>query len=565
MAAPPKTPSSLLTQLTLSSPSASSARPSTYRSLLKSWKKLSSSTGVAVPSTALINEGATAAKATITAASTDSSFVSGVHSLAGRKHHYRNFTVNEDHHGRFSFSVPSGGRVDVWYIADGHGQSIPATMSSSATTPCWSGSNAENFCIHLESTIRLVVPALFFDAMALFEVASDSEIDECNYDVQNELLIESVKAAFLKLHSRLNDHIAAIDPELVLENGSTLCLCLLFNSHLFCFNVGDSSIMAFSSSGIPLKIWRREGLDSERNICSYEDTLAHFPDLLREGQSYEAVRRDFDLIRKNVRVCRNGSGLTYYPVYSALSPYGLSMTNTLGNSHHQGQTFDRNTIYTFHLPTLKSEFPSESSILLTLVTDGVKDVLSANQIGSFFKSIEDGLWNLYGSEEASLERILERVVLGCDRFSLRAKDAILNLISEMAKLVQKREELHIEADLKKIKSQILDLVSETLCHVAIGRGTYDDTTCLVIEIPLSENNKTHFPPEVAPAAEQPDVLLVPLASSPSSPCSTSATLIDSDADPLRTAVTDVLDCPGTPTKRRIAGPRSTSPIKKSRN
>lgn len=329
--------------------------------------------------------------------------------------------------------------------------------------------------------------------------------DLADYDIEpsdrDATVVRTIQAGLSILQPMLNNHLSAADTELCKENGSTLCLGLQYQKYLLCCNVGDSSMMAFDrKTGKPLKIWKREGLDANPDICSYEDTLAYYPQQVREGQSMQAVGKDFEAIHKNCRTVTNYYGFKYYPVSSPLSPYGLAMTNTLGNMNHYGRTFTRTTVYIYSIPEILS-LTNDNKITFCFVTDGVKDVMTSSHIGQMFSSIENGLLSLSQLEGPALS------IFGIDQIIDRAAVSQFSG-TEDAPAVNKRlpnfapfSPVHLDRMGSRSKEEIKQLIFDTadqdipslhdackaIVHTAILRNSHDDVTCLAVEVELLDD------------------------------------------------------------------------------
>lgn len=292
----------------------------------------------------------------------------------------------------------------------GHGQAIKLGKEVD-TLANWPGSHAEQFCRLLQRELPTIVRSTLEDALKKYSSNSDAST------LGEDDVVAHIKAELGLLHQRVNRHLVNIDDSLLRENGSTFCLAILWRDHLLAANIGDSSMIFFDrSSGEPLRVWKRDDNHHEESdpgfeVCSYEDTLAHYPTQIREGQFLNVVQKDFDRIINNCRVVTNVYGQRHYPVYSLQSPYGLAMTNTLGNLHHAGRTFSRASVYDFSLRQL-SNLTERGNFAMCFVTDGVKDVMSCSMIGNFLRQLDSALVELVkadvhelGVDLANLDRL----------------------------------------------------------------------------------------------------------------------------------------------------------------
>ncbi|KAI9137476.1 hypothetical protein BKA69DRAFT_1128157 [Paraphysoderma sedebokerense] len=224
--------------------------------------------------------------------------------------------------------------------------------------------------------------------------------------------INSISPRLSHFHTVINNHLNNLDSHLCKDNGSTICLTILIRHVMFCLNVGDSNMMIFDQNGRALNVWKREGEDEELGICSFEDTLASWPDSVKEGQCFRAVKRDFGIVQNNVR-CLNERGERAYLLTSPRSAYSLRMTNTLGNLNHKGVLIDRTSVYKFDIHKVNNG----DAFTLVLVTDGVKDVMLTAGIGSLLTSniparitsFLNGPPNCPATDPQYLPHILERL------------------------------------------------------------------------------------------------------------------------------------------------------------
>ncbi|KAJ3083071.1 hypothetical protein HK102_001274, partial [Quaeritorhiza haematococci] len=114
-------------------------------------------------------------------------------------------------------------------------------------------------------------------------------------------------------------------------------------------------------------------------------------------------RPDFDLTKPHHKdpPQRHG-GQYHYSLLSYNSGYGLGMVNTLGNFNHHGvlagpDRCGRTTVYTWDLVRDLLPLTSDRRLVVCFTSDGVKDVLSASEIGSAFSDIEGALVKVWSS------------------------------------------------------------------------------------------------------------------------------------------------------------------------
>jgi hypothetical protein len=232
--------------------------------------------------------------------------------LAGQKHVYQNgVTLNEDFANAFDIQV--GNRwARCFYIADGHGEVIDKRMVSPGYV---------SYGRHFVELLDQVLPDVVY---GILEAETNNIIENGDDDI-----VGRVATALNDLHTRVNEAIADLDPDVCAENGSTLCLGIIYLGHLFCCSIGDSSMFMADQDGLPLRVWCRRGKDNVLSVCSFEDTLDMYPVKIRQGQNLRALRRDFVELQNRVKSVRE-MGCDVYLVVSDRSSYALRMTNTLG-------------------------------------------------------------------------------------------------------------------------------------------------------------------------------------------------------------------------------------------
>jgi len=144
--------------------------------------------------------------------------------------------------------------------------------------------------------------------MANYGVKRDLEMEKRYkyfYPTTKEEQEKKLENSFLKhlregmrnFHRMMDQTLSDEDPSLCNDNGSTICICLIWRNYLFCLNIGDSNMMIFDPlTGKALKVWKRPQKDDMYNVCSYDDTLASYPDYLHEGQTLYSVKQDYNFI-----------------------------------------------------------------------------------------------------------------------------------------------------------------------------------------------------------------------------------------------------------------------------
>ncbi|KAJ1551226.1 hypothetical protein HK096_002377 [Nowakowskiella sp. JEL0078] len=391
--------------------------------------------------------------------------------------------------GLFGFAISAKSssslslRFRAFFLCDGHGSAVALPLTKAlASSVCphfaWIGSSAEQYISKLRPIIANTVYKNVRNAV--------TEWNQRSFDSQNDgisQLRKDIESALSTLQNDIDLEFEAIDNVLDRDNGATLVLGLsldisrtsepsdlkMYPRIAFFVNVGDSSMMLIDrTNGLPLSVWRRPEIDSETSTCSFEDTLASFPSKLREGQCRSAVQEDFNKVKNFFREVRQGF-LRTYPIFSAESAYGLTMTNSLGNRNHDGCLLGRTTVYSFNLDTEISI----DEVIAVFVSDGVKDVLDARDIATTFLSIENAVSRASGQslENCDINDLIDELVplsSNIDTFDSSSKEALLDLIMDcdMAGYV----------DLQSACSAIVNM--------AMMRRSYDDLTCLAVQLPM---------------------------------------------------------------------------------
>ncbi|KAI9597053.1 hypothetical protein BDF19DRAFT_412057 [Syncephalis fuscata] len=380
-------------------------------------------------------------------------------SLAGQKHVYPNgITMNEDNASTFDLQV--GGRwARCFYVADGHGEVIDKRLVRPGYV---------SYGRHFVDLLDQVLPDV---VQSILESEAISITENGDEDVARR-----VTTALGDLHQRLNEAVADLDPDVCAENGSTLCLGILYRGHLFCCSIGDSSMFMADPDGLPMRVWCRRGKDNVLNVCSFEDTLDMYPVKLRQGQNLRALRRDYTELQGRVKTVRE-MGCNVYLVVSDRSGYALRMTNTLGNFNHSGWTLSRTNVYSLPLARL----PPNTTLMF--VTDGIKDLMDVEELSRFTVNIRSGIIppeyqipnnrRRWGSRDPALE---------LDRF-LAPRREYLSQPQFMAYRTRLLELLRRDS---KRPADMLPHLSDVCSSVilsALVRYASDDLTVLAVRLP----------------------------------------------------------------------------------
>jgi len=408
-------------------------------------------------------------------------------SVAGKSHFYNNneVVVNEDICGTFEFNsrteyinksseFPTGydDIVTGIFLADGHGENRNVPKDSSK----WEGSGGERFVALVKKNITAVLKSIF--QIANYGVKRDLEMEKRYkyfYPTTKEEQEKKLENSFLKhlregmrnFHRMMDQSLSDEDPSLCNDNGSTICICLTWRNYLFCLNIGDSNMMIFDPiTGKALKVWKRPQKDDMYNVCSYDDTLASYPDYLHEGQTLYSVKQDYNFISEYCKQFATLKGRYFYSLTSPSSIYGLSLTNTLGNRNHSGRTLSRTSLYEFNIPTLL-EKTEGNRFSVICVTDGIKDVLDSTEIGSFHLNFQDGINQKYEKirEEVENERKRREIYRKYEmEFDSGVKSKSTNNLSSVLNIENTLEEMNIDEplinnmDLQDVKTKLKNII-----------------------------------------------------------------------------------------------------------
>ncbi|KAJ1513694.1 hypothetical protein HMI56_001945 [Coelomomyces lativittatus] len=246
--------------------------------------------------------------------------------------------------------------------------------------------------------------------------------------------LSKVHHLFTHFREIVNQHVNEIAPHVCHGAGSTLCMGVHLGPVLFTINIGDSTMFFWndtsqtiphvwsidpllypcctqlplnvkplpkvtsfppSTSSHPPSLSSQSSSDSTPtptptttyHPCSYEDTVVDFPHVIKEGQVYGVVERDFLYVKPNLKPNR-----TAHTLCSPYSNKNLRMINTLGNMGHRHVLVPRTTVYVFPILRTTTPTPPHTSPLLSLpsnwfimVSDGITDLLPVSILPLFFK------------------------------------------------------------------------------------------------------------------------------------------------------------------------------------
>jgi len=440
-------------------------------------------------------------------------------SVAGKSHFYNNneVVVNEDICGTFEFNsrteyinksseFPTGydDIVTGIFIADGHGENRIVPKDSSK----WEGSGGERFVALVKKNITAVLKSIF--QMANYGVKRDLEVEKRYkyfYPTSKEEQEKKIENAFLKhlregmrnFHRMMDQALSDEDPSLCNDNGSTICICLTWRNYLFCLNIGDSNMMMFDPiTGKALKVWKRPQKDDMYNVCSYDDTLASYPDYLHEGQTLYSVKQDYNFISEYCKQFATLKGRYFYSLTSPSSIYGLSLTNTLGNRNHAGRTLGRTSVYEFNIQSLL-EKTKGNRFSIMCVTDGIKDVLDSTEIGSFLSDFQNGIDQKYEKikEEVENEKRRKEIYRKYEmEFDTGVKSKSTANLSSVLVVENTLKEMTIDdpivnnMDLQEVKNKLKKIVQGYNKEKPLD--IYDTNSLNIILKTFKENNINSF-------------------------------------------------------------------------
>ncbi|OUM62711.1 hypothetical protein PIROE2DRAFT_10919 [Piromyces sp. E2] len=440
-------------------------------------------------------------------------------SVAGKSHFYNDneVVVNEDICGTFEFNsrteyinkskeFPTGydDVVTGIFLADGHGENRNVPKDSSK----WLGSGGERFVAMVKKNITMVLKSIF--QMANYGVKRDQEMEKKYkyfYHTSKEEEEKKLENSFLKhlregmknFHRMMDQALSEEDSTLCNDNGSTICICLTWRNYLFCLNIGDSNMMIFDPiTGKALKVWKRPQKDDMYNVCSYDDTLASYPDYLHEGQSQYAVKQDYNYVGEYCKQFATLKGRYFYSLTSPSSIYGLSLTNTLGNKNHSGRTLCRTSVYEFDIPTLL-EKTEGNRLSILCVSDGIKDVLDSTEIGSFYLNFQNGINEKYEKikEEVEKERKRKEIYRKYEMsFDSEVRSKSTNNLSSIPVVENTLKEMDVPEN--PVNNMNLVDIKDKLKKIVFGYNKenpldiYDTSSLNIILRTFSQNNINSF-------------------------------------------------------------------------
>jgi len=440
-------------------------------------------------------------------------------SVAGKSHFYNDneVVVNEDICGTFEFNSRTeyinkstefptdyDDIVTGIFLADGHGENRIVPKDSSK----WIGSGGERFVAIVQKNITTVLKSIF--QMANYGVKRDLEMEKRYkyfYPTTKEEQEKKLENSFLKhlregmrnFHRMMDQTLSDEDPSLCNDNGSTICICLIWRNYLFCLNIGDSNMMIFDPlTGKALKVWKRPQKDDMYNVCSYDDTLASYPDYLHEGQTLYSVKQDYNFISEYCKQFATLKGRYFYSLTSPSSIYGLSLTNTLGNRNHAGRTLGRTSVYEFNIQSLL-EKTEGNRFSIMCVTDGIKDVLDSTEIGSFLSDFQNGIDQKYEKikEEVENERRRREIYRKYEmEFDTGVRSKSTNNLSSVLVVENTLKEMTIDdpivnnMDLQEVKNKLKKIIQGYNKEKPLD--IYDTNSLNIILKTFKENNINSF-------------------------------------------------------------------------
>jgi serine/threonine protein phosphatase PrpC len=233
-----------------------------------------------------------------------------------------------------------------------------------------------------------------------------------------------------------------------------------------------------SPDSLPLSVWKRD-FDSETSVCTYEDTIFGFPDAIKQGQNLQAVKMDFEKVFPYcIKHSNTQRGFPHYYIRSPHSIYGLANINNLGNTNHSAVCLHRTNVYMLDLDVI---FSSHENVTLVLCSDGIKDVMSAEDIAAFTPDVSKGLRQL-GAENDCYDKIIQ----SRNHVSLTPQsDKFKKRYGRMCKLPKK--DTHDTFAIDQMR-QILDSpnslanFSNALVNISTLRKSGDDLTAIVVKL-----------------------------------------------------------------------------------
>ncbi|KAL7751647.1 hypothetical protein RI367_003113 [Sorochytrium milnesiophthora] len=422
---------------------------------------------------------------------------SSASTLPGRKHTFRNGSLNEDTTVQADVTVqlPIAGvqqptTTRLIAVLDGHGRA--PTDASRSTQPTSAGQRFAALCSQ-------ALPEVIKTCLLLGQ--ADDKDTRQRYTASEYL--ERLDGELRTLKDQVNDWMVARDAQLCQEAGATLAAALYVGEPqadidtLFCINVGDACMVAAADDGSILSIWNSEGavrqvarehssgsplkrtqtdqssdgipiataskrrrLESA-DVCSYEDTIFGYPKVLAEGQTQELLQQDYETVkpfisqRERRAYSKKQPGPQVHSGDHVLtcpgSAYCLRMTNTLGNLSHAAALLKRTTVYRFDgvsQPAFAQRHcPSNTGTGWTVVamSDGIKEMFSAAEIASIAASMAP-FQKLDTSSTIAVEA-LDSSIAKCERSAASQLDTYVHLLCLLAIACGSRDDVSCGSDI----------------------------------------------------------------------------------------------------------------------
>ncbi|RUP48341.1 hypothetical protein BC936DRAFT_144693 [Jimgerdemannia flammicorona] len=194
----------------------------------------------------------------------------------GRKHRKRGdqLHLNEDRCGEFTVKLNTGELVRAFYVLDGHGETIPKISPTAIPLiPLITTRHPHStFSSHGQRYVNLVqvlLPTVLTTLLDSALSASPSDMDP---------LVTHLSL----FHEEIDTRAQAVNPNLCVENGSTALLSFILRDTLYVLSVGDSAALLMHE-GVPVRVWRRCGIQEDGGVCSWPDSVDGFPNVTKEG------------------------------------------------------------------------------------------------------------------------------------------------------------------------------------------------------------------------------------------------------------------------------------------